>query len=452
MKKDPVLIIGGVAAGTSAAAYLKRLKPEMDVILADQASVIGWGVCEIPHVLSGQIGQPDDLLFFPGNRFETEKGVKVFTGAKVTSVNLSEKTACLTFPDFGHVRSVTWSKLVLATGSSAKIPENLQAENVFALKTFRSLHSLLSFLSGSVVRNASVIGAGPAGIEISAALAMRGINVTLIEKSPQILPDKLCCEDSSAVSDLLFKNGISVLTGVQSVFPEKNSEGRITRLITGSGQIETDLVISATGFQPNTDLPGLEKLKKHSSGAWIVNSRMETTGKDVLAAGDCAFVSFSGGREDHWTPLASRSSKMGRQAALTLAGKKGEFLPENLIWGIQIFHQDIVQTGLTYHQLAAKWGADAGTIRVDAPSRVKLLPGTETLALRLNFHKKTWRIYGASLIGPAGSGLRLNVLSLAIQKKMTLSDLENASFLYTPDLSPLWDPVILAAREAQKLH
>jgi len=451
MKKDPVLIIGGVAAGTSAAAYLKRLKPEMDVILADQAPVIGWGVCEIPHVLSGQIGHPEDLLFFPGNRFETEKGVKVFTGATVTSVNLSGKTACLAFPAFGHERVVSWSKLILATGSSAKIPQNLQAENVFALKSFSSLHAVFASLSGSVVRSASVIGAGPAGIEISAALALRGIKVTLLEKSPQILPDKLCCEDSSAVSDILLRNGIKILTGIQSVVPEKNSNGRITRLITGSGAVETDLVISAAGFHPNTDLPGLEKLKKHSSGAWIVNSRMETNAKDVLAAGDCALISFSGGREDHWIPLASRSSKMGRQAAITLAGKKGEFLPETLIWGIQIFNQDIVQTGLTYPQLAAKWGPDAGTIRIEAPSRVKLLPGTETLALRLNFHKKTRRVMGASLIGPAGSGLRLNVLSLAIQKKMTLSDLENASFLYTPDLSPLWDPVILAAREAQKL-
>lgn len=452
MKKDPVVIVGGVAAGTSAAAYLKRLKPSFDIVLAEQSDTVSYGTCEIPYVLSRELPDPETLVFYSPQTLAEEKGITVLVHHRLDSVDPLTKTAIFTDTRFQTTKVISYSKLLLATGASPlEIPE-LKAANSFALKSYYSLVHSDQFLKSRKIENALVLGAGLIGLELADALRKLNIQVTLIDKSELVLSGKVCVKDSGMIKNLAEQNGVRFLGNVVVTHSIRNTRNEIVEVHLSNGEVlKTDVIFQSVGFKPNSSFPGLEKLKRASNGAIIVNGNMETSLPDVYAAGDCAVTGKFSGKTDQWFPLATSASKMGRSAAASISGKPEPYTPGNNTWGIQIFEHDFVQSGLNFHQAEDLFGSDAQTFTVETSDRVKIMPGSKPLFLRLNYLKRSGRIVGASQLGQAGSGIRINTLSLAISQKMTLSELEKADFLYTPLLAPLWDPVLVAARLARKL-
>lgn len=447
MNRDPVLIVGGVAAGTSAAAYLKRLKPSLEIILAEQTDTVSFGTCEIPYVLSGELPNPDSLVFFSPEKLAEEKGLTVLVSHKLVSVDPKKKSATLLNTRFGSATVLKYSRLLLATGASPVILPELQATNSFALKSYESLSIARQAVRSRKGNQALIVGAGFIGLELADALNKQHFQVTLVDQSDLILSGKICVKDSELIKTLITENQVRFIGGTSVSGCVKTNEGEIREVTLSTGEVlKTDVIFVAVGFKPNTQIPGLEKLKKLTNGAILVNENMQTSLPDIYAAGDCA----AAGKPANWFPLATTASKMGRAAAAAIAGKPEPFHPGQNTWGIQIFDHDFVHTGLNFHQAKEKYGTDAQTVTVETSDRVKIMPGAKPLFLRLNYLKRTGRLVGASQFGQAGTGLRINSLSLAISQKMTLKQLQHSDFLYTPSLSPLWDPILLAARLADK--
>lgn len=452
MKKDPVVIVGGVAAGTSAAAYLKRLKPSIDIILAEQSETVSYGTCEFPYVLSREIPDPERLVFYTPEKLAEEKGITVLVNHRLVSVNPTKKTATFSDTRFHSTKIISYSKLLLATGASPiELPE-LVGANSFSLKSYQSLVNSDHILKSGKRDQALIIGAGLIGLELADAMRKLNIQVTLIDKSEGILSGKVCVKDSGLIKTLADQNGVRFIGNARVSHTIRNQKNEIVEVHLSTGEIlKTDIIFQSVGFKPNSSFSGLEKLKKAQNGAIIVNKNMETSISDIYAAGDCAVTGKSSGKTDIWFPLATAASKMGRSAAAAISKNPEPYKAGNNTWGIQIFGHDFVQSGLSFHQAEDLYGSDAKTITVETSDRVKIMPGSKPLFLRLNFLKRSGRLVGASQLGQAGTGIRINTLSLAISQKMTLTDLEKSDFLYTPALAPLWDPVLVAARLARKL-
>lgn len=436
------VIIGGVAAGTSAAARLKRLDPLAQVTLLERSDVISYGTCEIPYVISGDISTFDDIVFFNADTFKSEKGVDVLLSANVHTIDVKTKTVHYRHGLYNSQHSIQYDKLLITTGASPiKLPV-LKANNSFALKSLDSAKRLQSYISTEKPKHAVIVGCGFIGLEMVDALMKIGIRVSLIESADQILPGKIDKKDSVFVEGVLSDHQVQVYKNEKIKSAIKNGFNRIEKIECESGlTLYPDIIIQAVGFSPNTQIAGIEAIKKHNNGSIVVNSKMETSIKDIYAAGDCCVL-----KDQKWIPLATTASKMGRVAASSMIGKSELFTVQNGTFAFKLFDYEIAHTGMTKLEAEAH-KLSASEIRIKGSSRAGVYPGSQQIQVQIVYDNKTGKLFGATIIGKEGAALRINTVSLALQNEMTVQQFREADFMYTPPFSPLWDPLLIAVNQ-----
>lgn len=448
MRKPQIIIIGGNAAGPSAAAKAKRVNPEADVILFEASPFISTGTCELPYLFSNVIDDYKKLVFFSPEQFFEEKKVRVNVNHKVESINRREKTVQVVNQIDKSSISVPYDKLIITTGSVAKMPANLSyAKNLFTLKSISDYIRISEYLCQNNVKNIIILGAGYIGIETAENLKAMDYNVHLIEKDSVPMPSSEK-EISALVKDKLEKEKVETTYGFVGLKFNFRDE-KITTINIDGRIIDTCLVISAIGVEPNSSLAISSKLKVGKYNGITVDGKLKTTDPNIFAAGDCIEIKNTITNKHDYLPLATLAHEQGHIAGENAAG--GNVFYDSVVKNVavKIFDNVLVSVGLT------SIDASSNNFRVrsvDAilPNLVKVMPESKNTYGKIIYEEGSRRILGAEFYGQSeviGYG---DLISALISKNDKIDSLTKINFNYTPPNSPFINILSYLGRKALK--
>ena len=443
MLKNKIIIIGGNAAGCAAAAKAKRVNPNADIIIFEKSNYISTGTCELPYVLSGEIDDYNKLVFYTPESFLRDKGVRVYNNTEITSIDARKKTVTTALYD-----EYSYDSLILATGSTAKtLPETSSFKNIFTLKNIDDIARIQKYFSELQPKNALIIGSGYIGLEIAGALAERKCNVTVIEKAQSLLPsaDE---EISMLITELLLKNNIAFYTGCDA-YKLIGSAEKVTAVKIGSRILDVDLVITALGFQPNTQLARSLHLDMGLTGGLKVNKKLQTSDPNIFAAGDVVEYPQLLTRKTECVPLATLARTSGYIAGANAVGGNEFISPVVKNMSVKIFNKFFVQTGLTTEEIR-KNGFTFESLSIVLPNKVKVMPGWGNTFAKVLIEKNTNRVLGACFFGDSEVSGYGDIIALCIRKNIPFHEFQEMNFNYTPPLSPFVNPLVQLSKKLKR--
>jgi NADPH-dependent 2,4-dienoyl-CoA reductase/sulfur reductase-like enzyme/rhodanese-related sulfurtransferase len=462
-----LVIVGGVAAGASAAAKARRTDENIEIVLLEAGPYISFANCGLPYYVGGEIADRDDLFVVTAERFARRFRVDVRTQTEATGVDSQRKTVTLRGAD-GSAEELSYDRLVLATGASGITPPipGLDTENVFTLRTVPDADAVVEHLHRFLVHNgeniavtaadgaaprAVVIGGGYIGLETAEQLRHRGLRVTIIEMLPQLMTT-LDAEMAEPIREAMERTGCEVILG--DALAEVRQRDGVSVAVTQSGrEVPFELGLVAIGVRPNVELAKQAGVTIGSTGAVQVDERQRTSDGSVYAAGDNCETTHAVLRRPVNIPLAGPANKAGRvagaNAALDLAGAS-EDDPRRLrmapVLGSAIVragNATAAATGITETQ-AVQEGIKHEVLYMPGASHAGYYPGAERMLIKLLYNPATGRLLGAQAVGGEGVDKRIDVLATAILAGMTVEDLEALDLCYAPQYGSGKDVVILA--------
>ncbi|QUE87332.1 FAD-dependent oxidoreductase [Exiguobacterium alkaliphilum] len=435
-----LVIIGSVAAGTSVAAKARRNNEDAQITIYDRDYDISYSGCGIPYYVGGEVESRDDLTPRDAAFFKKRYQLDVLTRHNVTAIDKDAQTIMVENLETGETFTDSYDALVLATGASSIIPPipGVDSDNVFPIRNIQNAETTRNFVDATSPKHATIIGAGFIGLEMAEQLKLRGVDVTVIERIPQVMPP-LDKDMACRVEDHLEKNGIELLLG--ETVTELVGDGHVERVVTESGKtIETDLVILSVGVRPNTELAKSIGVEIGETGAIAINERMETNVENVYAAGDVAesFSLVTG--KPIWRPLGSTANKMGRALGDLLTG--GDLEHRGILGtGIfKVFGQAVAQTGLSERE-ARELGYDVEVLHNTKPDKPAYMGGKD-LTIKAIGDRETRQLLGVQIVGFDGVDKRIDVFVTAMTFKAKVDDLFHLDLAYAPPFSTTKDPVM----------
>lgn len=435
-----LVIIGSVAAGTSVAAKARRNNEDAQITIYDRDYDISYSGCGIPYYVGGEVGSRDDLTPRDAAFFKKRYQLDVLTRHNVTAIDHEAQTLTVENLETGETFTDSYDRLVLATGASSIIPPipGVDSDNVFPIRNIQNAETTRNFVDATDPKHATIIGAGFIGLEMAEQLKLRGVDVTVIERIPQVMPP-LDKDMACRVEEHLEKNGIKLLLG--ETVTELVGNGHVERVVTESGKtIDTDLVILSVGVRPNTELAKSIGVNIGETGAIAINERMETNVKNVYAAGDVAesFSLVTG--KPIWRPLGSTANKMGRALGDLLTGGN---LEHRGILGtgiFKVFGQAVAQTGLSERE-ARELGYEVEVLHNTKPDKPAYMGGKD-LTIKAIGDRATRQLLGVQIVGFEGVDKRIDVFVTAMTFKAKVDDLFHLDLAYAPPFSTTKDPVM----------
>ena len=428
-----LVVIGGVAAGMSAAARARRVDRSLEILVLERGQHVSWAACGLPFYVSGRVASPDELILHTPDYFRRERNIDVRTGAEVVAIQPARRQVVLR----GGER-ISYDKLVIACGARpVRDLPGADLPHVFTLHTLEDARRLREFIEQRRPQRAVVVGAGYIGLEVADALAERGLCVTVLEASPYIL-GRQDRELTEIVTRHLGARGIQFRLGTRvSAIQAEGVEGT-----------PADLIVVATGVRPNVELAAEAGIELGRHGAIRVNERMETNLAGVYAAGDCAETVHVVTGAPVYIPLGTTANKMGRVAGANAAGRRERFpgVAGTLI--VALRDLAVAMTGLSSTE-ARQAGFSPVSVRIEAPDRSRYM-GSDPTWVELVADRNTTRLLGGSVIGKRGVAGRINVLAAAITAGMTTEQFAQLDLAYTPPVAPVWDPLLVAANQLRR--
>jgi NADPH-dependent 2,4-dienoyl-CoA reductase/sulfur reductase-like enzyme len=429
-----LVVIGGVAAGLSAAARARRIDARLDIVVLEKGPVVSYGACGLPYLVEGRVREARQLIVYTPEYFRKERNIEVRTGARVVAITHARREV-----ELQSGARVHYDHLVIATGARCDTAGITGAEqpHVFTLHTLDDAERMRRFLREKQPRRAVVIGAGYIGVEAADALRRNGLRVTVLERSE----NALLRDDSqftAAVRKQLEKHGVELRCGVKVSAIEADRVG----------DVACDMVVVAAGFKPNVELAKQAGVEMGRSGAIRADDRMETNLHGVYAAGDCVETTHLVTGRPTWIPLATTANKTGRVAGANAAGSRERFAGVVGTSIVSIFGMGFATTGFSVAQARAE-GFSPVAARIEAAVRPRYLPSGKTV-VELVADRGSRRLIGGSAIGEDGAAGRINVIAAALQARLRVDEFEQLDLAYTPPLAPVWDPVLIAAQQLVK--
>ena len=425
-----LLVIGGVAAGLSAAARARRIDPSLEIVVLEKGAAISYGACGLPYYLEGRVRRAEQLIVYTPEYFRKERNISVRTGARVVSISHPRREVVL---DGAGGERVHYDRLVIATGARPRTTdfEGATLPHVFTLHTLEDAERLKAYLRDKQPKQAVVIGAGYIGLEAADALRRNGLAVTVVEHGPHVLG-----------------RGDAALTkAVRERLERFRVELQLNTRISDVGRY--DLAILATGLRPNVEIAAEAGVEVGRTGAIRVDERMETNLPGVYAAGDCAEALHLVTGRPAYIPLGTTANKMGRVAGANAAGRRERFGGVVGTAILNIFGMGVAFSGLSVDQ-ARREGFSPVSARVTAPSRPGYFGG-KPVTVELVADAGTRRLLGGSVWGEEGVEGRINVIATALHNRMLVEDLEQLDLAYAPPFATVWDPVLIAAQQLSKM-
>ena len=431
-----VVIIGGGAAGMSAASRVKALKPDWTVTVFEKTNFVSHAPCGIPYVVEG-LAEVDHLMYYTPDVFIKKRGIDLHINSEVIEVG----EGYVRVRENGTEKKYEWDKLLFANGAVPKVPpiKGLNLKNVFTVDLPPDAEKIKK--ASETAKNVVIVGSGYIGVEMAEAFVASGKKVTVIELLDRPLPtfDKEISDILKAEMDkrLTLKLNEKVL--------EFTGKDKVEKVITNKGEYLADLVIVATGVKPDVELAKQIDVKLGETGAIWTNERMETSVENVYAAGDVAETKHLITGKPVWIPLAPPGNKMGYVAGVNIAGGNLTFPG---VLGTQVtkfFDLEIGRTGLS-EQEALKEGYEVVSKFITARTRPHYYPGGKEIHLKVVAEKDTKRLLGVQVAGYEQVLARIDTFAVALQSNFTSKDLFFADLAYAPPFAPVWDPLIILAR------
>ncbi len=444
-----IVIVGANAAGVDAASAARKTDRTAEITLISNEQHIGYSRCGLPFVIGGHIPDFFNLKVFPPSFYQMMK-LNVKTETSVESINVEKKTVDI-IDVAGNKETIPYDSLILAIGAYSFVPpiKGKEKRGVYALRTIQDGQQIDEAIK-SGARNAAVIGAGLIGLEAAIALKERGVNTTVIELLPQVLPVMLDKDMAKIVHEMLEEKGLRIIVG-KGVDEIVGAE-KATAVSVAGEKIPADIVVVATGVRANTELATKAGIALGETRAIRTNARMETTVKDIYAIGDCAETVNIINKKPACPQLGTVAVRQAKVAGINSAGGYALF-PGVLGSAVtQLFDTQIGVTGLTEF-FAKRVGIDTVTGTITSKTKADYYPTAKPIRVKLVVEKESHRIVGGQVVAEEEVTQRINALSFAIQKHMTIHELAKADTAYAPPLNETWEPMVLAAELAvRKLH
>ncbi len=431
-----IIIIGAVAAGTSAAAKARRNNEDSEIIIYEKDSFISYSGCGMPYYIGRHIERIEELTPRNPAFFKSKYNVDILTRHEVLSIDPAKKTVEVKNLKSGDTITDSYDKLIIATGAKAVLPsiKGIENSDVFTLRNIVDMNRITEFINENKPQNAVIVGTGFIGLEVCENLVDLGIGVTLIEKLPQVTPG-LDSDMALYVQEHIESKGVRLFknSGVTEIMKDS------VELSTGE-RIPSDIAIIATGVRPNVELAQKANIEIGRTGAIKVNNKMQTSIQDIYACGDCIEQYHLVTGKPVYRPLGSTANKTGRIAGDCVTGGTLEFRGVLGTGIFKIFDMTVAQTGLSEHE-AIEQGYEIAVCHNIKPNKPEYMGGKE-LIIKAIADKTNGRILGVQIIGEEGADKRIDVFVTAITFGAKAEDLFHLDLAYAPPYSTTKDPVM----------
>lgn len=448
MAREQLLIIGGVAAGMSAASRARKRNAQLAITVLEKGPHVAYAACGLPYLLSGQVATPEALVVYTADFFRERRNIDVRLGCEAVAIHTGSKTVEALLDGSRPVR-FAYDKLILtAGGGPASAPRGSDLSNVFTCNDLAGTLRLRSYIEQHTPRRAVILGSGYIGLEVAEALACRGMDVTVLERSSEILGG-VEPEIGAQVEETLARRGVRLVRSAEATSITGDAQGRAVAVQYGlNGSVSADLVLLATGIVPRVALAEAAGIALGRTGAIAVDERMQTGTAGIYAAGDCAEVHHLVTGKAAYFPLGTTANKQGRVAGENAAG--GNARMDGIVGTLvtRIFDLAVARTGLGMQQAASE-GFHPQAVVVKSLSRARYLGGKPIL-LKLIWDRDTGRVLGCQMAGEEGVAKRIDVAAMALHARMRVDDLLHLDLSYAPPFAPVWEAILVAANEARK--
>ncbi|WP_040210143.1 CoA-disulfide reductase [Clostridium polynesiense] len=437
-----IIVIGGVAAGMSAAAKAKRVDKNAEIIVYERGEYISYGSCGIPYYISGITKDFNSLIQRTPEDFY-KKDIKVKTNHEVIKVFPKENKLIVKNLKNGEVFEDNFDKLMVASGASAIVPpiKGKELKNVYTLKTLEDSIKLKKTLISKEIKKVAIVGGGYIGVELAESMVKLNKEVCIIEAGERVLNvfDK---EISELVQEELRSKGVQIR--VKEKVEELIGEEYVKAVKTSENTYNADIVIMSIGVRPNTEFLKDSGIELTEKGAVIIDNYMRTNYKNIYSAGDCAVVYHRVLKENTYIALATTANKMGKIAGENMAGGSRSFPGTLGSSMLKVMKLQAAMTGISEAQAKAK-GINYETNFIKAKNHVSYYPDQTDLYIKIIYEKDTHRLLGAQTLGKDGAALRIGVFAAAIYNDMTLEEIALMDLGYTPPYATAWDAVNISA-------
>ncbi len=442
---ETFLIVGGDAAGMSAASKAKRDDPELEVVVFEQGRWVSYGACGLPYYVKDDIRDIEDLVALTPEEFIEERDIDLRLESRVTSIDPEAETVVAERD--GTARKQSYDHLLISTGARAVTPPltGMDLERVFTLHDLEDGKQIKRLLDREDLSRTALVGGGYIGLEMAEALHGRGLDVDLFEAMPHVLGP--FGEETARVVEKHLQEQDVTLHLDTAVERLEGSGGRVDAVVTGNGTYEADLVLVGTGIRPNVGLAEEAGVELGPTGAIATDRCGRTSEPDVFAAGDCAEATNAVSGEPDYVPLALTANRYGRAIGQSVANDTLE--PVGRIVGtalVKVFELEVARTGLLDEERIRGAGFEPASVSIEAKSRAHYYPGGSTIRVTMTADRDSGRLLGVAMVGEEGVAGRVNSAAVALHNGVDLDALEQYDFAYSPPFSPVWDPILTAAK------
>jgi NADPH-dependent 2,4-dienoyl-CoA reductase/sulfur reductase-like enzyme len=441
---ENIFIIGGNAAGLTAASRAKRLDPRLNVTVCEKGPTISYSTCGIPYFLS-KLVKAADLISYTPESFEKERGIKILHNTRIEQIVPSRKRVLGVRTDTAERVEFAYDRLLIATGVKPKLPDvpGTSLKNVFTLTNLEDALRISDVLG--TVERVAIIGAGYVGLEMAECLHSLGKTVRLYERSSHVLPG-MDADMAQIIEYELLRFGVKLSTSANVLALVGTAAGVSgVKAASGLGIEPADLVLLDTGVEPNVDLARDSGIQIGITGAISVNAHMETNVPAIFAAGNCAETFCAIRRRPVLNYIGTVAAKQGRVAGENLAAGRTKFLGAIGTTVLKVFDLAAGRTGLASDD-AAKEGIATVSARIEAPDRAGYYPAARKIWVKLIAERETRKLIGAQVVGYGDAAKRIDVAAAAITAGLRVDELAQLDLAYSPPYGNLWDPLLIAAQ------
>ena len=440
-----LVVIGGGAAGMTAASRARRLRPDWRITVFERGDYVSFILCGLPYYVDDVIASHGSLIVYTPEFFEKERRIEVRTRHEVRRIDPQQRILEVVDLRSGQTFTHGYGKLVVATGAEAVRPklDGIGLGNVFVLRSIDDGRRIKAALQGGGLRHALIIGAGYVGLEMAEALTVAGLETVLIEATGSVLPASEP-EIAEAVERELTEHGVQVRK--EEVVEHLEGGQRVERAVASRGEYPANIVVVSVGVRPAVALLRQAGIALGPTGAVATSERMETNLAGVYAAGDVAEAHHLVTGKAAWVPLGTTANKQGRVAGENAAGGSAVFPGIVGTAAVKVFGLEVARTGLTEAQ-AREAGFDPVAVTIEHPSHAGYYPGATMLRVKLVADRPSGRLLGGQIVGREAAAKRIDVLAAALHARMDVEAITALDLSYAPPFATAWETVQIAAQQ-----
>ncbi len=441
---EKVIIVGGVAAGATAAAKVRRISPDAEIIMLEAGPDISFANCGLPYYIGGDIKSRSKLILQSPESFKEQYNVDVYVHTLVNAIDRKNHLVKTLDTRSGEQRTFEYTKLILAQGGRPVKPDlkGAGADHVFTLWTLEDMDKISSFIDEKKPKTAVVVGGGFIGLEMVEALVKRGLKVNVVEMMPHVMAI-MEAETAGFIQTEMLSYGVGIHTGAGVT----EITAKTVQLNNGKS-LEADMVLLSIGVRPTLQLASETGLELGEAGGLLVNEYMQTSDPDIYGAGDMVEIEHRVNAKKVRIPLAGPANRQGRIAAENAMGGKHAYKGSIGTSIVRVFEAVAGITGLSLKQARAQ-GIDADAIVVHKEHHTSYYPGAEQVTVMLIYDRVSGVVLGGQTAGYEGADRRLDVIATAVANKLTVSDLADIDYAYSPPLGTANDAINMAAYTAE---